>query len=99
MPSDPVITALFIESFNADLLAFGCPARVAAAADAHEGSIELHDADGGFLDLLPADTSPQMAAIAYRLYGRGLNAGTRAGEITAWAKLRQLIGAAPVAPA
>ncbi|WP_263626345.1 hypothetical protein [Novosphingobium percolationis] len=33
-------------------------------------------------------------AIAYRLYGQGLNHGVRAGEAAAWAKLRYLIGAA-----
>jgi hypothetical protein len=94
MPTDPLITALFIDSFNADLAEFGCAARVAAAAEAHAGSIELHDEEGDFLDFLPAETSPQMAAIAYRLYGRGLNAGARAGEAAAFAKLRRLIGAA-----
>ena len=39
-----------------------------------------------------------MAAIAFRLYARGLNRGVRAGEDAAWAKLRYLIGAA-AAPA
>jgi hypothetical protein len=85
MPPDSIITALFIESYNADLAALRCAARVAAAKPPHEGSIEL---------FVPADTSPQMAAIAYRLYGRGLNAGARAGEAAAWGKLRRLIGAA-----
>jgi hypothetical protein len=94
MPADPVITGLFIESFNADLAAIGCAASVSAAPAAHSGSIQLLDEDGGFLDFIPADTSPQMAAIAYRLYGRGLNAGSAAGETVAFAKLRRLIGAA-----
>jgi hypothetical protein len=94
MPPDSIITALFIESYNADLAALRCAARVAAAKPPHEGSIELLDEDGAFLDFVPADTSPQMAAIAYRLYGRGLNAGARAGEAAAWGKLRRLIGAA-----
>jgi len=56
--------------------------------------LELQDDEGTFLDFIPASSNPQMAAIAYRLYGRGLNLGVRAGEDAAWAKLRHLIGAA-----
>lgn len=95
MPTDPAITGLFLDRFNAALDEFGCAARVAAPSDAHAGSIELHDEEGNFLDLIPADASPGMTAIAYRLYGRGLNAGTHVGEDAAFAKLRRLIGAAP----
>lgn len=92
---DPVITAMFIESYNADLAALGSAARVALPSNAlHDDMLELQDDEGTFLDLIPASAEPQMAAIAYRLYGRGLNLGVRAGEDAAWAKLRHLIGAA-----
>ncbi len=92
---DPVITAMFIESYNADLAALGSAARVALPSNGlQEDMLELQDDEGTFLDSIPASAEPQMAAIAYRLYGRALNLGVRAGEDAAWAKLRHLIGAA-----
>jgi len=94
-PSDPDITALFIDSFNTDLAALDSAARVAAPRPgAPTDMIELQDDEGNFLDFIPASTEPQMAAIAYRLYGRAFNLGIRTGEEAAWAKLRHLIGAA-----
>ena len=97
---DPDITALFIASFNADLAALDSAAQVAAPrSSAPADMIELQDDEGTFLDFIPVSTEPRMAAIAYRLYGRALNLGVRAGEEAAWAKLRHLIGAAPAAHA
>lgn len=92
--SDP-IGELFVEHFNLDLAELNSAARVALPRDARQTDmLELQDDEGNFLDFIPADTSPQMAAIAYRLHGQGLNHGVRAGEAAAWAKLRHLIGAA-----
>lgn len=97
MSSDPILSELFVESFNADLENLGSAARVAPPRPPHSDVLELQDDEGTFLDFIPASASPEMAAIAYRLYGRGLNLGVRAGEAAAWAKLRHLIGAAPSA--
>lgn len=87
--------ALFVASFNRDLDALNCPARVAlpSAGDARE-ILELHDADGNHLCTVPESIVPDMVAIAYRLYLQGLRRGLEAGEQAAWAKLRFLIGAA-----
>lgn len=90
---DPIDT-LFLESFNLDLSALSSAARVARPSTGQDNVLELQDDEGNFLCFIPADSSPEMAAIAYRLYGQGLNRGTRAGEEAAWAKLRHLIGAA-----
>jgi hypothetical protein len=91
---DP-ITALFVEHFNLDLAAISSAARVAIAAGVNPSEkLELQDDEGNVLTLIPSDASPEMVAIAYRLYGQGLNAGVRMGEAAAWAKLRHLIGAA-----
>lgn len=90
----------FVAQFNARLEALNSSARVALAefaADAH--LLELRDDEENFLELIPAAASPEMAAIAYRLYGRGFNHGIRVGEAAARAKLRHLIGAAPASPA
>jgi hypothetical protein len=93
---DSQLTALFIASFNADLAALNAAAQVGAPRPGTPADmIELLDDEGNFLDFIPASTEPRMAAIAYKLYGRGLNLGVRAGEEAAWAKLRHLIGAAP----
>lgn len=96
MPArDSVITAMFIESYNADLAARGSNARVAVPSSGpQDDTLELQDDEGTLIAFIPASAEPQMAAIAYRLYGRGLNLGVRAGEDAAWAKLRHLIGAA-----
>ena len=96
MPTpDPVITAMLIDSYNADLEAIGSAARVGLPSiDQSDDLLELQDDEGTFLDFIPASSAPQMAAIACCLYGRGLNLGVRAGEDAAWAKLRHLIGAA-----
>jgi hypothetical protein len=92
---DPVITALFIASYNADLAALDSSARVAVPSNApNPDMLELQNDEGTCLAMIPASAEPQMAAIAYRLYGRGLNLGVRAGEEAAWAKLRHMIGAA-----
>ncbi|MFB0874994.1 hypothetical protein [Sphingobium sp. sgz301303] len=92
---DPVITALFIASYNADLAALDSSARVAVPSNApNPDMLELQDDEGTCLAMIPASAAPQMVAIAYRLYGRGLNLGVRAGEEAAWAKLRHMIGAA-----
>lgn len=91
---DP-IGALFVESFNLDLAALHSAARVALPSSGnHPDMLELQDDEGIFLSFVPADASPEMVAIAYRLFGQGLNHGVRAGEAAAWAKLRHLIGAA-----
>jgi hypothetical protein len=91
------IEAMSVESYNLDLAALSSSARVALPADAaHKAMLELQDDEGSFLSLIPSDTSPEMAAVAYRLYGQGLNHGVRAGEEAAWAKLRFLIGAAAI---
>ncbi len=95
---DPELTALFIASFNTDLTALNSAAQVAAPRPGMPADmVELLDDEGNFLDFIPASTEPRMAAIAYRLYGRALNRGIRAGEDAAWAKLRYLIGAAAAA--
>lgn len=89
------IKQLFVDSFNTDLAALHSAARVALPPnEAHGDVLELQDEEGRFLEFIPDSASPEMVAIAYRLYGRGLNRGIRAGEYTAWAKLRRLIGAA-----
>lgn len=89
------IKQLLVDTFNADLAALHSSARVALPpSETHGDVLELQDDEGNFLDFIPDAASPEMAAIAYRLYGRGLNRGVRAGEDTAWAKLRHLIGAA-----
>lgn len=91
---DP-IGALFVESFNLDLAELHSAARVALPSNGNHGDVlELRDDEGNFLSFVPADASPEMVAIAYRLYGQGLNHGVRLGEAAAWAKLRYLIGAA-----
>lgn len=93
---DPV-GELFVESFNLDLADLLSPARVALPESGNPpDTLELRDDEGNSLTLVPADASPDMVAIAYRLYGQGLNFGARAGEAAAWAKLRHLIGAAAV---
>ncbi len=89
---DP-IRALFVESFNLDLAALNSPARVCLPSGDNSGVLELQDDEGTFLDFIPESAAPEMVAIAYRLYGRGLNHGVRVGEEAAWAKLRHLIGA------
>ncbi len=101
MPNaDPVISALFVESFNLDLVALSPAARVKLSTEGgRDDQLELQDDEGSFICLIPSDTKPEMAAIAYRLYGQGLNRGARAGEEAAWAKLRYLIGAAAIAGA
>lgn len=93
---DP-ISELFVESFNLDLSELLSSARVALPSNGnHPDTLELRDDEGNVLCFVPADASPEMVAIAYRLYGQGLNLGVRAGEAAAWAKLRHLIGAAAV---
>jgi len=93
MSSEPQLSELFINSFNADLENLGSTARVALPPPQHGEAIELRDDEGNFLEFIPASASPEMAAIAYRMYGRAFNRGVRAGEDAAWAKLRHLIGA------
>lgn len=41
---DPVITALFVDNFNAELAELGCTASVAASrVEMHADMLELHD--------------------------------------------------------
>lgn len=94
MSHDPQLSELFIDSFNADLENLGSAARVALPPPHHGDVLEFRDDEGNFLEFIPASASPEMTAIAYRMYGRALNRGVRAGEDAAWAKLRHLIGAA-----
>ena len=94
-PTPDPIGELFVESFNLDLTDLHSTARVALPPDGnHTYTLALRDDQGNFLSFVPADATPEMVAIAYRLYGQGLNVGIRAGEAAAWAKLRDLIGAA-----
>lgn len=89
------IAAMFVAAFNEDLAALKSPARVGLApADNPEAVVELHDEQGAFLCFVPNTAAPEMVDIAYRLYVHGLGRGLIAGEQTAWAKLRLLIGAA-----
>ena len=91
---DPMIDALFVEQFNQELASLNCAATV-SLSDATAGLqvFELRDDEGSVVTFIPLGASPEMAAIAYRLYGQGLNRGVRVGEEAAWAKLRHLIGA------
>lgn len=76
----------FVHRFNARLAELNSPARVAPTRlDAHSGMLELRDEDENFLELIPGDASPEMAAIAFRLYARGYNLGVRGGEDAAFA--------------
>jgi hypothetical protein len=95
MPSsDTDISQLFVEAYNGDLDKLGSAARVALPPHGSDAdTLALQDDDGNFLAFIPVSTEPKMAAIAYRLYGRALNIGVRAGEEAAFAKLRHLIGA------
>jgi hypothetical protein len=91
---DP-LKALFVESFNLDLAALFSSACVALpGGGAREDVLELQDDERNFLAFIPADTAPEMAAVAYALYGQAFNRGIRAGEDFAWAKLRHLISLA-----
>jgi hypothetical protein len=92
---DPILDPLFVESFNTDLEQLGSTARIAITKLSSCGDVfELLDDEGQFVTLLPKSTTPDVTAAAYKLYGRGLAKGLRAGEELAWAKLRHLIGAA-----
>ncbi|WP_278984215.1 hypothetical protein [Sphingobium yanoikuyae] len=94
MPSS-IPDAAYVHRFNARLAELNSPARVALTRlDAHSGMLELRDDEENFLDLIPGDASPDMAAIAFGLYARGFSLGVRGGEEAAFAKLRHLIGAA-----
>lgn len=95
--SHEVITihSLLVESYNRDLERIGSVARVALPAEpANEGMLSLHDDEGAFLALIPVDTAPGVAAIAFSLHSLAFARGVRAGEDAAFAKLRYLIGAA-----
>lgn len=85
------LAALFVASFNRDLAALDCPARVSLPRGANADRVlELHDARGQLLCCIPESGSPEMAKTAYCLYLQGL----RAGEQIALAKLHMMIGAA-----
>jgi hypothetical protein len=87
--------ALFVASFNRDLDVLKCPARVALPSQGDGREIlELHDAEGNFLCIMPESAAPEMVAVAYHLYLQGLRRGLQGGEEAAWARLRSLIGAA-----
>ena len=86
-PTPDPIGELLVESFNLDLAALHSTARVSLpTSGSHPDTLELRDDEGNFLSLVPADASPEIVAIAYRLYGQGLNLGARAGEAAAWSK-------------
>lgn len=92
---DTSLSGLFVESFNADLAALGSAARIALPTNPYRrGKIEMQDDEGNLIEFVRDTASPEMVAIASRLYGRALNTGIRLGEDAAWAKLRHLIGAA-----
>lgn len=94
--SDLIPDGPLIARFNARLVELNSAARVALTRLAtHADMLELRDDEENFLDFIPAAASPEMAAIAFRLYARGFNRGVRSGEDAAWAKLRHLIGVAP----
>jgi len=85
------LAALFVASFNRDLAALDCPARVSSPrGDKADGVLELRDPKGQFLCFLPESGSAEMAKAAYFLYLQGL----RAGEQLALAKLHSMIGVA-----
>ncbi|EJU12076.1 hypothetical protein LH128_15636 [Sphingomonas sp. LH128] len=89
------IHSLLVESYNRDLERIGSVARVALPIDpANEGMLSLHDDEGAFLTLIPVDTAPAVAAIAFSLHSLAFARGVRAGEEAAFARLRYLIGAA-----
>jgi|APAra7269096936_1048531.scaffolds.fasta_scaffold02825_8 hypothetical protein len=95
MPHSTSVADLFVATYNADLAELGSLARVSLPdQNKHPDTLELRRGDGELLDLIPAETEPVMAAIACRLYDHGFNEGCRAGEASAWAALRRLIGAA-----
>lgn len=97
-PDTDPIDATFVDAFNLDLATLSSTARVALATDRPgDDRLELQDDEGLVLALIPADASPDMAAIAFGLFGQALNRGVCAGEEAAWAKLHYLIGAAAVA--
>ena len=90
------IDDMFVASFNADLQGMHCAATIALSQSAvHKDVFELLDDEGQFITFMPMSATPEVTAVAYRLYGQGLNTGIRAGEAAAWSKLRWLIGAAP----
>lgn len=94
--STPIFASEAAETLNRALSALGCAARIDPSPQPqHSHRLELQNEEGDFLDFIPLDASAEMIVVAYRLYGRGLNQGTRAGEEAAWAKLRTLIRAAP----
>lgn len=97
MAYDPILDPLFVESYNADLAELGSLARI-AITDLSSGSdtFELLDEEGQFLVLLPKSAAPDVTAAACTLYGQGRSSGLRDGEKIAWAKLRDLIGAAAI---
>ena len=57
------------------------------------GVLTAHAEEENFLDLIPGDASPDMAAIAFGLYAHGYSLGVRGGEEAAFARLRHIIGA------
>lgn len=81
------IADLFVESFNRDLASLGCPARVAVATADGSDELEYRDPNDGILCMIPTTTTPEMAAIAYRLYRSGVVRGVRAGKFLALAEL------------
>ncbi|HUD91285.1 hypothetical protein [Sphingobium sp.] len=94
MPSS-IPDAAYVNSFNARLAELNSAARVALTRlDGYSGMLELRDDEENFLELIPSEASPEMVAIAFRLYARGCSWGSRRGEEIAFARLRNLIGAA-----
>ena len=94
--SDPVLSEMFIASFNADLARLNSAARIALPPANSTGQVfELHDEEDNFLCFMPIETPPAAIAETYALYARALDMGLRTGERIAWSRLRSLIGAAP----
>lgn len=50
--------------------------------------LELRNGSGQLLDLIPADTEPQTAAIACRLYAAGCVEACETGTASAWTSRR-----------
>ncbi|WP_132269637.1 hypothetical protein [Novosphingobium sp. PhB57] len=87
--------ALFAAAYNTDLMEVGSLACAAwRDQDKHPEMLELRNGIGQLLDLIPADTEPQTAAIACRLYAAGCVEACETGTASAWTSRRSPIGAA-----
>lgn len=84
--SDPILDQLFIDHFNADLAVLNCMAHVDLFdlgpddVVSRQALILMADA-GSFVTELPLSAAPDMTALAYALYGKGLIQGSWAGKM------------------